>query len=76
MLDFNDIFQLLMLIMVGVITCIELYSLIKKIKNPESIGRLNIVHREAPIIPPPVMPPNITTPYSTVGASGQSPFNH
>ena len=68
MIDFNDIFQLLLLIMVGIITGIELYLLITDLKKPKNnIGNnLNMpIGHDCLRAPLPIHPPNIPTPFTT-----------
>ena len=68
MLEFNDIFQLLILIMVGIITGIELYLLIINLKKPKNnIGYNNTINHpiRSEISGYAVHPPNIPTPFTT-----------
>lgn len=58
MLEFNDIFQLLMLVFVGIITSIQLYLLISNLKKPKNNIGSTIPH-------PPNVIPNLPTPFAT-----------
>ena len=63
MLDFNDIFQLLMLLMIGIITGIEIYFLITKIKMKSIDKNMNNQQHINTFIPPPI-PSLRPTPYN------------
>lgn len=63
MLDFNDIFQLLMLLMIGIITGIEIYFLITKIKMKSIDQNLNKQQHINTFVPPPI-PSLRPTPYN------------
>ena len=62
MLEFTDIFQLLILVLMTIITGVELYFLYKNIKKKPIIDQLKLT--SLPI--PPSIPPPIQTPYATV----------
>ena len=65
MLDFNDIFQLLMLLMIGIITGIEIYFLITKIKMKSIDQNMNKQQHINTFVPPPI-PSLRPTPYNSV----------
>lgn len=76
MLEFTDIYQLLLLLMVGIITSIELYLLIINLKKKpvEQTSNINM-YKPPAFIPPPTLGtiPSVTTPYTTrCEASGLS----
>ena len=62
MIEFTDIFQILVLILMAIITGVELYFLYKNIKKKPIIDQLKLTSLP---IPPPIPPP-IQTPYATV----------
>lgn len=71
MLEFTDIYQLLLLLMVGIITGIELYLLIINLKRKPIEQTTNMQHvtsfKPPAFIPPPTLGtiPSVTTPYTT-----------